>query len=170
MRDWAVLMFVFVGLEAGLSALLMLQATVFLAGGTGMSVLERAMSLVPLAFLCWVAYRLIRDRARLADAMFPSSPEEGATPSPAGLPVLGVSLVGLYVTVAGAPEFLTWFFELPAALQARSEDIAGTLTAARALSATVDIVAGALIVINREAIADRLVGGGGGGGEAATAE
>ncbi len=170
LRGWAMLMFVFVGLQAGLSALLVLQATVLLAGGTGMSVLARAFSLVPVAFLCWVAYRLVRDRSRLAEAMFPTSPDEDPTPMQAGLSVLGVSLVGLFLAVMAAPEFLTWVFELPAALQAREEMVDGPLTAARAISATVDAIAGVVILINREAIAERLVGRQSGVDEVATPE
>lgn len=155
-RDAAVLVFVWVAVQAGLAATVMLQFTVVTMLSDEATLPERVFGLVPIGFLVWVAFRLIRDRSRFAHAVFPDTVTGEPAATRRDLGVLGVAFIGLYVIVVAAPEFLTWVFELPAILQGGGGDDTGLSGAARFFSAVIDALAGVLLLVHREAIAAKL--------------
>lgn len=156
-RDAAVLVFVWIAVQAALWAVLSVPTLFLMLDGGGMTLFGRAAALVPTLFLAWASYRLLRDRRRLAEAVFP---EPDGDPTPAGLRdwhVLGVTLLALYVLVSSAPEFLLWASELPAALSGGQSAEGGPLTVARVISATVDTAVGGLLLYHRKAASEKLL-------------
>lgn len=157
-RDAAVLVFVWIGVQAALGAVLSVPSLLVMLDGGGTTLVGRAIALLPTLFLAWVAFRLFRDRRRLAEAVFPEADSHPEPTGPRDWHVLGVTLVGLYVLVSATPEFLIWVFELPAALRGTQSVEGGPLTGARVISATVDAAAGGLLLYHRRAAAERLLG------------
>lgn len=157
-RDAAVLIFVWVAVQAGLGAVLTLPSLLMLLDGGGITLMGRVVALVPTLFLAWVSFRLLRDRRQLANAVFPEPDDDSTSAAAADWPLLGVTLLSLSVLISAAPEFLTWVFELPAALRGTTSGDGGPLTGARVISATVDAAAGGLLLYHRKAAAERLLG------------
>ncbi len=155
-RDAAVLVFVWVAVQAGLGAVLSIPSLFFLLDGGSVTLFGRALALLPTLFLAWACYRLLRDRRSLAEAVFPEPGESTPPAGPRDWQLLGVTMLGLYMLVSAAPEFLVWVFEVPGALRPGQAEEGGPLTAPRAISATVDAAAGALLLYHRKAAAERL--------------
>ncbi len=152
-RDAAVLVFVWIAVQAGLGAVLSIPSLFILLDGGGVTLFGRALALLPTLFLAWACYSLLRDRRRLAEAVFPEPAEELPPAGARDWQLLGVTLVGLYVAVSAAPEFLIWVLEVPAALRPGQRGEGGPLTVPRTLSAAVDAAAGALLLYHRKAAA-----------------
>lgn len=157
-RDAAVLVFVWIAVQAGLWAVLSVPSLLLMLDGGGTTLMGRAIALVPTLFLAWVSFRLIRDRRQLAEGVFPASAEDTTPASATDWHVLGVTLLGLYVLISAAPEFLVWVFEVPGALGGAQQGEGSPLTAARVISATVDAAAGGLLLYHRRAAAEQLLG------------
>jgi hypothetical protein len=155
-RDAAILVFVWRGVQAGLSATLLLQYGVFFSDGASGTVVSRVLTLVPIAFMAWLAYRLVRDRARFADAVFSGGESAGPAASAREVGVLGVAFIGLYILCANAPQFLGWLSELPTAARTVTDAAADPFAAPRVIHVLAGPIIGAVLLINRHAIAGSL--------------
>lgn len=156
-RQAAILLFVWLGVQAVLSAAFLLPYTVLTTRGMPSSLGTRAFALFPIAFVAWLAFRLIRDRERFAAALFPDTPSRAPGADARELAVLGVALIGLYVIVQAAPAILSWLVEVPQALSGGTTGEESALTLARILAVAVAPVTGAVLLANRAPIADWLL-------------
>lgn len=149
-------MFVWVGVQAGLSAVLLFFSAVLL-GNSELSLGQRVVALVPSAFLGWASLRLLRDRARLARMVFPDPAPSGSGMTSGDLTLLAVTFIGLYPAVTAMPTFLTWFVELPAALRGGGSGELSPFSGTRLVPAVAGVFVGVLILANRRWLAERLL-------------
>lgn len=160
-RDAAALMFVGLGVLAGLAALTFVQTSVlsviFMSDGNGTSVFFRALTLLPSAVLAWVAVGLVRDRGRHAARLFPESNSAGPAADRTDLQLIGVTLIGLFVFVRAMPGFAQWLIELGGAIGAGTGPFGGGNESklpwvSGFAYAIVDVAAGAVLVKKRHAV------------------
>ena len=164
-RNAAILIFVGLGLFAGVSALVLLalQSSMLVMEGGTSGMLPRAFALMPSAVLIALSIQLVRKRTRFAEAVFPDNAATGAPADSRSLQVLGIALVGLHTLVLSMPKAVLWAVDLLNALSAHSTlasaaDPRSLITVSGVLSSLASTVIAALLVINREAIADYLFG------------
>lgn len=165
-RDAAILMFVGLGIFAGITAAAFLQSSVlgllFDTGFGGASRAFRLLLLLPSAMLAWLAVTLVRDRARRAHELFPEDGAAADAPRDAGARIgredlqrLGVILIGSLVVVRAAPGFVQWAVANAGTLLARAplfDAGGGWAWLSGASYAFVDLALGAAILQKSESV------------------
>jgi hypothetical protein len=106
------LMFVGLGIFAGLMAVAILQSA-FMSftyrPGTGpLRVLLPVALFMPFMILVWLATRLIRNRERYTDLLFPDPDAESSTVGAREIYVIALSLIGLYLVATAIPDLARW--------------------------------------------------------------
>ena len=164
-RDAASLLFVGLGILAGITALGFLQGAVlgviFMTDADGTTTLFRALTLLPAAILGWFAFALVRDRARYAARLFPEPGTAGPAADRRELQLLGVTLIGLFVLVRAIPGLAQWLIELGGAIAAGSGPLDPSPESripwvGGFAYATLDLAAGLLLVAKRHQVREYL--------------
>lgn len=112
-RDAASIMFVAVGILTGMYAVVIIQTLLLVfvmsfGQPFAFRLVATAASALTMAALLWLGFQLIRHHSKYAELLFPAPHDGPSTVGRRDVVVIGVTLIGVYLTVTAVPQLAKW--------------------------------------------------------------